>query len=153
LNLRLGVGPVTLPERVNRPQILTLAGPNEVEFLEFSRWAEPLNGSILRVLTENLSRRVPTDHVFVYPWPKRTSIDLQVPVDVIRFEGQLGGSVSLSARWQLLQPSGAQVRPQRLSHYTEATDGEGTEALVAAMSRALGALSADIAAEIANAAP
>ena len=41
----------------------------------------------------------------------------------------------------------------RLSHYTEPTDGNTTEALVAAMSRALGALSTDIAAEIASVAP
>ena len=152
-DLRLGVGPVEIPERLNRPQILTLAGPHEVKLSEFSQWAEPLEGSIPRVLAENLSRLVPTDRVSVYPWPSRESIELQVTVDIIRFEGQIGGNVSLAARWRLLQPSGPELQPLRLSRYTEPTDGDTTEALVAALSRILGALSADIAAEIAHFAP
>jgi hypothetical protein len=151
-SLRLGVGPVDLPERLNRLQILTLAGPNEVKISQFSQWAEPLDKSVNRVLAENLSRLIPTNQVFLYPWSTRTAVDFQVEIDVIRFEGQIGDQVSLAARWRLLDSSGREVGAPRLSQYTQPTPDNTTEALVSAMSQTLGALSRDIAAKVANAA-
>jgi len=148
--LRLGVGPVALPERLNRPQIVTRVGENEVLLSEFSQWAEPLEDNFAAVLTENLSRLIPTDRVVVYPWPKRTEIDLKVEVEVIRFAGQPGGNVALAARWRLARGNGAEALPLRLSSYEEPVGAKNAEALVAAMSRALGALSGDIASAIAS---
>ncbi len=150
--LRLGIGPVALPERLNRPQIVTRAGEHEVLISEFSRWAEPLDDSFAEVLSENLSRLIPTDRVVVYPWPARTKIDLKVEVEVTRFAGQPGGNVTLAARWRLAQGNGSEVLPRRLSSYSETIAARSTEALVAAMSRALGSLSRDIASAIASAA-
>ncbi len=150
--LRLGIGPVALPERLNRPQIVTRAGEHEVLVSEFSRWAEPLEDSFAAVLSENLSRLIPTDRVRLYPWPARTEIDLKVEVEVIRFAGQLGSDVTLAARWRLAQGNGSEVLPLRLSSYSEPIAATSTEALVAAMSRALGSLSRDIASAIADAA-
>jgi hypothetical protein len=148
--LRVGVGPVALPERLNRPQIVTRAGEHEVILSEFSQWAEPLEDIFAEVLSENLSRLIPTDRVVVYPWPKRTEIDLKVEVEVTRFAGQLGGDVALAARWRLARGNGAEALPLRLSSYEEPIGAKNTEALVAAMSRALGALSGEIASAITN---
>jgi uncharacterized lipoprotein YmbA len=150
--LRLGIGPVSLPERLNRPQIVTRAGEHEVIFSEFSQWAEPLKDSFTEVLSENLSRLIPTDRVVVYPWSARTELDLKVEVEVIRFTGQSDGVVTLAARWRLLQGNGSEVLPMRLSRYEEPIGAGSTEALIAAMSRALGALSRDIASAIESAA-
>jgi uncharacterized lipoprotein YmbA len=150
--LRLGVGPVALPERLNRPQIVTRAGEHEVIISEFSQWAEPLEDSFTETLSENLSRLISTDLVVVYPWPARTEIDLKVEVDVIRFAGQPGGDVTLTARWRLAAGNGSEILPLRLSSYQEPIGAGSTEALVAAMSRALGSLSRDIASAILSAA-
>ena len=150
--LRIGVGPVALPERLNRPQIVTRAGEHEVILSEFSQWAEPLEDSFAEVLRENLSRLIHTDRLVVYPWPKRTEIDLKVEIEVTRFAGQPGGDVVLAARWRLVRGDGAEALPLRLSSYEEPIGAGSTEALVAAMSRALGALSGDIASAIASAA-
>ncbi len=150
--LRLGVGPVALPERLNRPQIVTRAGEHEVILSEFSQWAEPLEKNFAEILSENLSRLISTDRVVVYPWPARTKIDLKVEVEVTRFAGQPGGDVALAARWRLTEGNGSEVLPLRLSSYTEPIGASCAEALVASMSRALGALSRDIASAIAGAA-
>lgn len=148
---RLGVGPVQIPERLQRPQILTrLTAPNEIALSDFSRWAEPLEGSVARVLTENLSKLTATHQVFLYPWSKRANVNLQIEVDVLHFEGQVGEPVKLIARWRLLDSSGQELSTPRLSQYTEPTRANTIEAMVAAMSRTLGALSAEIAAEITN---
>jgi uncharacterized lipoprotein YmbA len=64
LSYRVGVGPVTVPAAVDRPQIVLRVDANRVALQEQSRWAEPLKESIPRVVASNLAvllgmRRLP----------------------------------------------------------------------------------------------
>jgi uncharacterized lipoprotein YmbA len=152
-DLRLGVGRITLPEVLNRPQIITRTSANKVRMADFSQWAEPLEQSIPRVLSENLSRLIGTDQVSVYPWPSQMEVDLRVEIAFIRFEGDADGEVSLVARWRLVRTDGSQAFPLQGSSYAESAADRSTEALVAAMSRTLASLSRDIASAIATASP
>lgn len=152
-DLRLGVGRILLPELLNRPQIVTRTGANKVRTADFSQWAEPLEKSIPRVVSENLARLTGTDQIFVYPWPTQVNIDLMVEIAVIRFEGDSEGEVSLVARWRLVRSNGSEAHPLQGSSYTELATGQSTEERVAAMSRALGSLSRDIASAIAISSP
>jgi len=144
-DLAIGVGPVSIPERLDRPQIVTRSSRYEVELAEFDRWAEPLEQSFARVLAENLSRAIPTDRISLYPWNRSTPVELQVAVVVTRFEREPDGSVTLETRWRLTGPGGREVRPQFHSSYRESA-GDSTEELVAAMSRAIAAFARDVAA-------
>lgn len=152
-NLRLGVGRILLPELLNRPQIVTRTSANKVQLADFSQWAEPLEKSIPRVLAENLARLTGTDHVSVYPWPTQMELDLRVEVAVIQFDADTNGEVSLAARWRLVRSNGSEVHPLQISTHSESAADQSTEAQVAAMSRALGSLSRDIASGIAIASP
>ena len=148
-DLRLGVGRITLPEVLNRPQIITRTSANKVRMADFSQWAEPLEKSIPRVLSENLSRLTGTDQVSVYPWPTQMELDLRVEIAVIRFESDTAGEVSLVARWRLIRGNGSQAHPLQVSTHSETAADRSVEEVVAAMSRALASLSRDIAAAIA----
>jgi uncharacterized lipoprotein YmbA len=152
-DLRLGVGRISLPELLNRPQIVTRTSANQVNAADFSQWAEPLKKSIPRVLSENLARLTGTDQVSVYPWPTPMEIDLRAEIAVIQFEGDSDGEVSLIARWRLVRPNGSEAHPLQGSSYAASAADGSTEALVAAMSRALASLSRDIASAIAIASP
>ncbi len=152
-DLRLGIGRILLPELLNRPQIVTRTSANKVRMADFSQWAEPLEKSIPRVLSENLARLTGTDQVSVYPWPTQMEIDLRVEIAVIRFEGDTDGEVSLVARWRLVRANSSQAHPLQVSTHSESAADRSTEALVAAMSRALASLSRDIASAIATASP
>ncbi len=151
--LRLGIGRISIPERLNRSQIVTRTGTNEVHIADFSQWAEPLEKSIPRVLSENLSRLTGTDQVSVYPWPMQLENDLKVEIAFLEFEGNRNGEVTLATRWRWVRANGSEVHPLRASSYTEPAADRSTEALVAAMSRALASLSRDLAAAIATASP
>ena len=48
--LSLGVGPIEVPRYLDRPQIMTRTGPNEMALAEFDLWAEPLKEGIPRIL-------------------------------------------------------------------------------------------------------
>ena len=146
-DLALGVGPVTLPAYLDRPQLVTRTGQDALDLAEFDRWAEPLKVGIPRVLGDNLAALLGTNRVSVFPWGKAQTARYQVVVDVTRFEGKAGGTVVLGARWRILGSDGAELLVKQAT-ITEAAGAAGSAALVAAMNRALGALSRDLAAAL-----
>jgi uncharacterized lipoprotein YmbA len=143
----IGVGPVRLPAYVDRPQIVTRKSSDEIDLSEFNRWAEPLADSVPRTIAENLTALLPNDRIALFPWTGARALSHQVVIDVARFDGALGGTVSLDARWRILGPDRKDVRDGRFAA-NEPTAGPDYAALVAAMSRSLGALSREIAAAL-----
>jgi uncharacterized lipoprotein YmbA len=141
----IGVGPVQLPEYVNRPQIITRTSNNELEVASFARWAESLESNFSRVLAENLAVLLSTDRVIVYPWKGAVTVDYQVELEVTRFDGILGGPVSMRARWTVLGDNGEELLLRRLSSLSTPTETNSYEALVAAQSQLLADLSRQIA--------
>ena len=88
--LSVGLGPVTLPDYLDRPQIVTRTNQNMVQLAEFDRWAGPLSSSVSRILAEELTFLLNTDSVVQYPWPASFDVTYQVLVDCYRFDGILG---------------------------------------------------------------
>ena len=144
----IGLGPVTFPEYLNRPQVVVRGGRNQLQIAEFARWAEPLGENFSRVLAENLSVLLSTDYIVPYPRKKLMPTDYQVTVDVIRFDGTPGENASLVARWTIIGDDAEKVLQKNKSSFSEPTDGQSYEALVSAESRLVTALSREIAAAI-----
>lgn len=144
----VGVGPVELPKYLDRPQIAVRSGAHELLYSETHRWAEALRDNVTEVLAENLALLVPTDKVAIYPWGRSTTIDYQVVIEISRFDADAGGYVVLSANWRLYREDSREVVAQHKSAVTEPTAGAGYPEIVAAQSRALAALSREIAAAV-----
>jgi len=140
----IGVFPAAMPEYLDRPQIVTRVSPNEIRIEEFNRWAEPLKTNFHSVLTENLSVLLGTARVIKMPQIEIIP-DCQVLVEVVQFDGNLGGDVVLIAKWRLLDGAGKKVLVAKKSSFSEPTGAATYEALVAAQSRAAAALSREIA--------
>ena len=138
------LGPVTMPGYLDRIQIVTRRGRDEIELGEFDLWSDPLKDGASRVLGENLAALLREHRVAVLPRRATQPVTYTVAVDVARFEGFGGGDVALEARWRIVGGDGKELTVRR-STFSEATGAPGYGALVAAMSRALGALSRDIA--------
>jgi len=145
--IAVAVGPVAIPDYLNRPQIISRSSEREIHLAEFERWAGSLEQDISRVLAENLSALLSRDHVTVlrlrdvHPFP----VQYRIGVDVMRFEGPIGGTVTLAARWSLHREEDGKVLSARESIVREPVEGQDYDALVAAMSRALATLSREIA--------
>ena len=144
-SLSFGLGPVTLPKYLDRPQIVTKAGAHEVELAEFHKWAEPLSENMSQVLAENLSAFLSTDQIEQYPWPGSTPVDYQIVVDVLQFDGIRGGEAVLVARWSLLSGKNQTLITTKKTHVTQHPTSQEYEALVEAMSQNLMDLSREIA--------
>ncbi len=147
----IGVGPLSLPDYLNRPQIVTRDGAAKLDYAETHRWGGRLEESILRVVAENLSAIIGTNRVKTFPWDTSFTPGYQVILDIKRFDGVLQDQVTLNAIWQLIDNSTNGRLLTRRSIITEpirSEDKDDYEALVSAQSRALERLCREIGREI-----
>ncbi len=146
----VGLLPVLVPGHLQRPQLVTWAGPGELRMDEYVRWAEPLDEGIARTLAEDLDALLPAHPVIRSPWPAPVVPFCRVRVELRVFGPQESGDVLLEGRWALL-PRGEDRsfvhRSTSLRRPLPATAGGNAAAGVEAMS----ALLADLAKEIAAA--
>jgi len=141
----VGVYPIGMPDYLDRPQIVTRVSENEIKLDEFSRWAEPLKENFYTVLVENLSIFLNSEKVVKMIYRVSFQASLQVGVEVVHFDGTLGGDIVLVAKWFLLEEEGKKMLLTRRSSFKEPAGAATYEALVAAHSRAVAALSREIA--------
>ena len=136
----VAVGPVSVPEMVERPQFVVRTSANEVVIAEQARWAEPLKSAIARVVAANLAKDLGARTL---AQPRNGDADYRVILDVQRFESTLGEAVLLDAQWTVVGPKGA--RRGGRSTQRERVQGRDYDALAAAHSAALAKLSGEIA--------
>jgi len=153
----VGVMPVRLPGHLERPQVVTEAGPNELLIDEFVRWAEPLGPASTRILTENLAALLSNRRVVGSPWAAGIALRCRVVVEIESFGPRSDGEVRLVGRWALLEPDGPRalaVRGFSLSRGPLPVGPTGMDptAGAAAMSELLQTLAAQVA-EAVNALP
>jgi hypothetical protein len=144
----VSVGPVVLPEFLLRPQIVTRASAHRLDFDEFHRWAGNLDANFERVLLRNLSVLLGTEQVIDYSDADKYQPQYRIQVTVDQFDGKLGGDVTLTAGWTLIDVrNGVRAQAYRAEIHEAATDAH-IESLVSAESAALATFSRTIAAEV-----
>ncbi|WP_460906889.1 PqiC family protein [Paraburkholderia jirisanensis] len=146
------VGPVTVPELLDRPQLVTRVSDNEVAVNEFARWGEPLKSGVARTLAANLELLLGAARVSVPGQAALVPETCRVRVDVVRFDALPGEAVTIDAQWVVRVPGKPSPIAGR-SVVREPVSGAGDAPLVAAQSRALARVSRDIAAAIRGALP
>lgn len=147
----VAVGPITLPDLVDRPQLVISVENNQVDIIETQRWAEPLKSQIPRLLADNLGRLLGSDRVSAYPQRAGSEADYRVLLDIQRFEST-GNRVSVDAFWTIRRSTGGAAKTGR-SVVREPVGGGSYDAMVTAYSRALFAVSNDIAIAIRSGVP
>jgi uncharacterized protein len=141
----VAVASVTVPDLVDRPQLVVRVDGSRVDILETHRWAEPLKNAIPRLLAENLSRLLGGARVSAYPQNAADATDYRVIVDLQRFESA-GSFVLVDALWTIRRSTGATKAGR--AQIREPNSGQGYDALVATYDRALLSISSDIAGAI-----
>ncbi|MFA9454333.1 MAG: membrane integrity-associated transporter subunit PqiC [Candidatus Aminicenantaceae bacterium] len=146
--LSIGVGPLKFPDFLLRPQIVTQAKANQLEYAEYDRWAEPLDENFVRVLAGNLAHLVPTDQVHIYPWLETLQVQYQVLLQVIHFGHTESGQIELTISWSVLEHAKREHLLQRRSTFSRpapAADPTDYAALAAGMSELIEEFSREVA--------
>ncbi len=136
---------VEIPRYLDRPQIVSRISANELSLAEFDQWAEPLPDHVTQVLAENLTRLLSAHGMDVLPESRTHRSTYQVGVTLMRFERDTDNGCVLQARWTLVEEEAQVVRGQNAFEVRIPIEASGYDATVGALSRALGALSRDIA--------
>jgi len=143
---RVAVGPVSIPEAVDRPQLVVQVAPNRVEIDDFNRWAAPLDDGIARAVAVDLTVLLGTPDVATAPLVNFTP-DYRVTIDVQRFDSIPGEAALLDAVWVVQRTAGGETRTGR-TVAREAVQDADLSTVAAAHSRAVAKLSGDVAAAI-----
>lgn len=148
--LLIAAGHVDIPEILNRPHLVFYKEGNRVEFLEYDRWAGDLRDALARVFMEDLSSSLAKDGIPVVSWREHVDADYRVDIHVISFGSVSDTEAVLQARWTVFDLDGKKAVHIQESYITEAIEGSGPSASVAAMSRAVASLSREVAGFIRN---
>ncbi|ABP34783.1 membrane integrity-associated transporter subunit PqiC [Polynucleobacter asymbioticus] len=156
--MRIMVGPVSVPARMDRPQLVTQAAGSEVEVYEYHRWAGSLKGDVGRVISSNIARNLGAPNVWNFAQSTQAQYDYQVLIDVQNLESVQDGDVVVDVLWTI-KPSAPVIKNQAQSARTkcvpqeimgrslvrEPVSGSGFDALLSAQSRAFSKVGDDIA--------
>jgi uncharacterized lipoprotein YmbA len=149
-HVAIGIGPVRLPEYLDRRNIVVRTSRNEFELTEDSQWAEPMGDTVSRVLADNLSALLGTYRIAQFPWRSSMPVDYQLTVQVAQFDGMPGEMVILRAHWQVFTGDGKKLLDSGYSVFREKAEDTSIEALVSAESRAAESFSREVAETIAR---
>jgi uncharacterized protein len=147
----IGLGPVQLPEYLDRPELVIRTSPNGFELSESSRWAEPLADNFRHVLANDLTNLLGTTNIVQYPWYPETRLDYIVHVEVQRFEADTSHNAQLTAHWDLRTPQSNQALASREAQLSSPVTSLTGDAAAAALSQDVGELAGQIASAIAQA--
>ena len=141
---QLAIGPISLPEALDRSQMVTRLSAYEVHVDEFARWAEPLDRGVARVLGANLGALLDAQWVSNVPGEPGSKDAVRVSVQVLRFEADEKSS-TLEARWQVWRGATGDPVATRKSTCVAERKGADAASAAAAMSENLAQLAREVA--------
>lgn len=142
------VGEVGIPATIDRDSIVLSAPGDHLEVLPNSVWGAPVRQLIRRALSDDLTARLPPGSVLPPGTsPPRGGLRI-VTVEVQRFEGSTSGHVVLDAAWTVARSGSAPTGIPRMEQVTVNAGSGNPDAVVPAMSAALGKLADRIAAAL-----
>lgn len=146
-SLSVHVGPVTIPDGVDRPQMVIRLADNRVDIDDQHRWAEALRDAIPRALADDLAHDLGTPRVMSSRQSATLDFDYRVAVDVQHFDSSLTDGAYIDALWTIRGAKGKEPKVGRTTAREPSQSGDAA-GIAAAHGRALQRVSSDIAAAI-----
>ena len=118
----LGIGPIAIPEYLNRNTFIYRRESNKLYINRFERWAEPLNKGVMRVLRMNLAALLNTQNIQSFPWSSKQRPEYGVGVTILTLDANDSRAV-LVAEWHLYRPQSSETvvrKINRLEHLISA---------------------------------
>lgn len=113
----LGIGPIEIPEYLNRNGLVYNRDGNQLHIANYERWAEPLSNGVERVLGLNLSSILDTEDVQSFPWSNSKPPDYGVQVTIVLMDAN-DTEATLIAEWVLQKPGMGKFLNRKISRLT-----------------------------------
>ncbi len=103
-NFTLGLGPITIPRYLQRPEVVTRISETELSVSDNDRWAEPLNTCVASVLAQDLSMDLQGVQIAPFPWSEKSRISYSVSVEFLHLETTADRKAKVEAIWTIRGP-------------------------------------------------
>ncbi len=134
-----------IPQYLERFQIATRAGRNQLTFSDNHQWGENLRKNLLRTLARNLSRLLGTEDVGTPLSRSLAKANYALQVNIEQFDLQSNGQLILAARYQISGADGEVLATRGFESAAENVDEDDYREIVEVMQQLFGELSRDIA--------
>jgi uncharacterized lipoprotein YmbA len=145
------VGAVTIPNLLDRPQIVLRSSVNTIEVLDYDRWAAPLSDELQRVLIADLSVRLGDNSIIDPGLMSSLRMDRRITISILEFDPARKHESVLEASWTISDaksgPGQDGVKTYKTRHVAS-TDNANVEELVATMSALVAKMTDDITATV-----
>lgn len=147
-SLVLGLGPLRIPDYLGRNRIVVRGSNSEMLVDDFSRWAEPLEDAIYRLLAANVDSHLEGIMAVSFPYNSMVSHDYQLLGRIDMFESDTAGNTILLVHWGIIDVKGNRVvSPRRARYQAQAADATDYGSIATAMRIVLEKFSLDVAEE------
>lgn len=142
----IGLGPIRLPEYLDRFQMVVAVSENKYKLIDGHRWAEKLDQNISLALFKTLPAQLGTDRMIRYPWPQRPGVDFQVKIDILELNIDQNGQSQMIAQWSI--KSKDEIILNKRSTFTAQASTTDIDKMVQAQSECLTKLGQEVAANL-----
>ena len=142
--LVVAIGPVKIPEYLNRPQIATMNKDETLSFSEFNRWAEPLDFALERIINENLSNILDGAIIETFPWDLAVPVKYQVIASVIRLDNEFNEKLIFVVQWSIIDLEKKHAIFTKRSEFIQPINPQNSYGLAGALSESGALLSEEI---------
>jgi len=146
----IGIGPVKIPQYLDRPQIVTRGKEKMLEFAQFDRWGEALDQGVASLLREDLTVILPGAKFISYPWNSFLPVTYQVTVEIVQLDSELDKDLFLVVQWMVLDAQNAKTMIIKRSEFRQKITPQNYSGLAKALSTACASLSSEIAEALAT---
>lgn len=146
----IAVGPIGIPEYLDRPQIVTKNDNGTMHFAQFDRWAEPLDSALNRLLIDDLAAMLPSANFQFFPCSFTIPLDYHVIADVVRLDIELNKDMVLEIQWSIIDSRSKKMILTKRSEMREAIAPHNYFGVSKALSSACAELSREIAGSLAS---
>lgn len=120
----LGIGPIEVPEYLNRSAMVYNRQGNQLKVSGTQRWAEPLEDGLMRVISLNLATLLDTQNVRFFPWNSNRAPDYGIKVNLLSLDAN-DQEAMLVAEWLVYRPDTSETVRRSISKIRQPLpDGE-----------------------------
>ncbi len=136
----VAVGPILIPDYLDKPEIVTRSGQNELIVNEYHRWAGSMESILSQAIMENLSLLLPSERFSVVRWVPgmqgNAAASYRLTLDVMKFDAVPRDSALFESAWTLSDRETGTILIRK-STAAEPIRGTDYSEMVAAMSKTI----------------
>lgn len=139
------IGPVGIPQYLDRPQMVTQDDQGMMNIAQFDRWGESLDDGIARLIIEDLNLMLPGGTFEIFPCNFAIPLNYQVIVVISQLECNFKKGFLLVAQWSIIDADTRKMLFSKRTQLVEPINPRNYLGLAGALSKAVASLSTQIA--------